>query len=531
MKRSLLILSAIAFLCQHIHQSSDAIGVAAAIPFLIFYAVKRPVFTAPRVMNGWGKAFCALTAMGVCLWPIEGFAGWLRSITAFQRFQSFLGVEAAPLSQIAAAAFAAAGLWFVYQMIILFYERFFAFAKEIAGEFTRAEGYTALAASVILIAAVVTVYANTDAFASPTVTRDLIYTADSGAIVHENAYLSLFAVENDFRSPLFTLFSAPLLGFAYLLGRLLPFPNAVATVLTVAQAPLLAASCFLWMKLIRGVSKPARFLLPVLLLCAYGPLLFALMPEQYTVALFYLSLGLYSIAGRGRREQWLVLGAAGTMLPGAALAFLPERKGKPIAAVLMDALKSGLRGFVLLCAFGGFGVLLRIPETLQSASRFTGAGVPFQARVLQFLSFVGQCFAAPKAGGVLAADGYWKWRLAETGDVSILGVAVLALAALGFLLNRRQRYAKLCLAWVLVSFLLLCILGWGTAENGLTLYTLYFGWAYAGLLVYFAESVCKALQIARFSWILYALAAAALLWHNLPRLVELARFALTYYPI
>lgn len=33
-----------------------------------------------------------------------------------------------------------------------------------------------------------------------------------------------------------------------------------------------------------------------------------------------------------------------------------------------------------------------------------------------------------------------------------------------------------------VSFLLLCVFGWGTAENGLVLYVPYFAWAFLGLL-------------------------------------------------
>ena len=531
MMRILPVLSAGAFLCLHIHRSAAAVSVAAAIPFLVFFAIRRPELAKPRAMNPWGKALCALTAMGACLWPAGGFAGWLRSITVFQKVQGFLGSDSALLSQIAVYVFAAAGLLFAYRMVGLFYERFLSIAGGIVRDFTREEGMLALAVSVLVIAVAVLVYTRTDAFASPVVTRDLIYTADSGAIVHENAYLSLTAIENDVRSPLFAVFAAPLTGLPYLLGRVLPFPNAGAAVLVAAQAPLLVISAFLLMKLIRDVSRAARPLLPVLLLSTYGSLLFTLTAEQYVIALFYMSLCLYALLEQGRREPVLILGAAGTMLPGAALAFLKECKEKKASAVLKDALKTALWGLVLLLTFGGLGVLLRIPDTFVSVSRFTGAGIAFPDRIPQYLSFVGQCFAAPQAGGFPAADGYAKWRLSEPGNVSILGIVLLTLSLLGFLINRKRAVARISMLWIGVSFLLLCVLGWGTAEYGLTLYTLYFGWAFLALLICLVESICKALKLERFSWVAYALGAAAMLAYNLPKMAELVRFAVSQYPL
>jgi hypothetical protein len=530
MKRILLILSAAAFFCLQIQQSSDAISVAVALPFLIFFALKRPKLTMPCNMCGIGKALCVLTAMGVCLWPIEGFAGWLRSITVFQRFQGFLGVETALLSQITAIVFAVAGLMFVYQMVCLFYERFMTAVRWIIADFTREEGIAVLAAAVVLITFAIIVYLKTDAFANPVVIRDLIYTSDSGAIVHENAYLSLNAVENDFRSPLFAVFAAPLMGLPYLLGRVLPFAGAQATVMVAAQVPLLVVAVCLLMKLIKGVGKPARILLPVVMLTTYGALLFTLMAEQYIIALFYLALCLYGLLERGEREQLYILGAAGTMLPSAVLAFYPEHKGKKGSAVLLDALKSGLWGLILLCTFGGFGVLLRIPETLQNVSRFTGAGVGFPGRIRQFLSFVAQIFAAPQAGEIIAADGYMKWRITETGGVNALGIVILALACVSFIWNRKQVFVKISMAWVGLSFLLLCLLGWGTAENGLTLYILYFGWAYAVLLATLVQRIMNTIKLARFSWIVYVLGAAVMLLYNLPRLRDMLFFAVTNYP-
>lgn len=529
MKRVWLVVSAVAFFCLQITTKLYAAGVLVAIPFLLWFAVKRPQLAEPRKMSLAGKALCALTAVGACLWPIENFAGWLSSITVFQKLQAIVGMEMTPLSHLAAIVCAVLAVPFVYHMLGLFYERFFVVAREALRDFSKAEGIAALACTVVLVAWVVILYLQTDAFASPTVVRDLIYTADSGAIVHENAYLSLSALENDFRSPLFAVFAMPLLGLPYLIGCILPFQNARAILLVAAQVPLLVASFWMLAKLVNGLAKPARILLPVVLLSTYSSLLFTVLAEQYVVALFYLSLGLYALVKHERREQMLLLGAAGTMLPGAALALLPERKGKPVKAVLTDLWHTALWGVALVCTLGCFGMVLRIPETLTSIGRFTGAGIRFSDKLTQFFGFVAQIFVAPLSGAELLENNYLKWRLLGTSPV--LGIVLLLLACVGFVLNRRQRFARLGMAWVGVSFLVLCVLGWGTAENGLTLYTLYFGWAYAVLLVYLAESLLKTVRLERFSWIVYALCMAALLFYNLPRLRELMDFAITNYPI
>ncbi len=531
MKRIALSLSAVAFFCLHVHRTSAFAAVLIALPFLLYFAVKMPALAdAPPLRPAW-KIYAALTAIGACLWPVSGFAGWLRSITVFQMLQQALGADLNPLSQITAFLFAAAGLWFAYHMVCLFLSRFLVAAREAAGDFSKAERIALLAAVLVLIAAVALVYTRTDGFASPLVTRDLIYTSDSGAIVHENAYLSLSAGENDIRSPLFMLFAAPLMGLPYLLSRILPVSNAVSLLLVAAQAPLLAVSFLLLMKMVRGVSRAARIALPLVMLSTHAALLFTLMAEQYVIALFYLAFGLYGIVMHGRREQLLVLGAAGTMIPGAALMLLPEREGKTLREVIVDLLRSVLWGAVLLFALGGAGVLLRLPETLASIGRFSGAQITLWDRCLQFVSFVGQVFLAPQAGAVAAADGYMKWRLMDPQGVSVAGAALLLLSLLGFALNRRQRFAQIAMGWVCVSFVLLFVLGWGTAENGLTLYTLYFGWAFAVLIVYLTESLCRALKLERFSWIVYALAGAAMLWYNLPRLCALVRFAVEFYPL
>ena len=70
---------------------------------------------------------------------------------------------------------------------------------------------------------------------------------------------------------------------------------------------------------------------------------------------------------------------------------------------------------------------------------------------------------------------------------SKVGLAVIALAAAGVLVSRKDRFSRICAVWMGFSLVLLGLVGWGTIDNGLMLYTLYFGWAFAAMIYRFLD--------------------------------------------
>jgi len=102
---------------------------------------------------------------------------------------------------------------------------------------------------------------------------------------------------------------------------------------------------------------------------------------------------------------------------------------------------------------------------------------------------------------------------------------VLVLCVLGAWLGRRERLVQISAWWCAISVVLLLGLGWGTAENGLILYGLYFSWAF---YVLFRRAVVRPgrWQPAA-DWLL----ALFLLVLNVPGMVELLNFAVNAYPV
>lgn len=89
----------------------------------------------------------------------------------------------------------------------------------------------------------------------------------------------------------------------------------------------------------------------------------------------------------------------------------------------------------------------------------------------------------------------------------------------------------LAAGWIVLSIVMLLGLGWGTAENGLILYELYFGWAFLVLLFQLVEKIEDRLNV-NFLVPVFSIGSAVILAViNIPAIMEMVYFAITYYPV
>ena len=73
------------------------------------------------------------------------------------------------------------------------------------------------------------------------------------------------------------------------------------------------------------------------------------------------------------------------------------------------------------------------------------------------------------------------------------------------------------------------IVGWGTVDNGLLLYSLYFGWAYICLLVRLVRVIPEPYGFARL--LILAAVIAILCIRNIPALRDVLVFATKFFPL
>ena len=376
-------------------------------------------------------------------------------------------------------------------------------------------------------------FTQTQAFYGTELSYDIIYTSDSPDLVKGNVYMALTHPENDLRQPLFAVFAAPFVGIPYLLSRLIGASATVQAILVnSAQLLMLFAANFVLAKMLK-LDCVKRICFMLLTSCTYTQLLFTLMMEQYIVAYFWLIFCIYLIAEKQQPERIVLWGAGGTLLTSMILLPFMSTKSpiKDFKSWFMDMVRYGLEFVALMLVFCRFDVIFNLMSRISFLSGFTGKTVTFADKIHQYTEFIRNCFVAPNAGVNTTAVDHISWHLNSTTGISFAGILILLLAAISAIWNRDKKSSLLAAGWVGFSVIMLLGLGWGTKENGLILYALYFGWAFLVLLFQLIEKVENKLNIKFLVPVVTMIAVAALLTINIPAIMEMVNFAIIYYPV
>lgn len=391
----------------------------------------------------------------------------------------------------------------------------------------RAERLYLLIGGALAALAIVLVYARSTAFYGGGTPYDIIYTTDSGSLMSTNSFFFVNAYENDIRQPMFAVFSMPFSVIAMLVSKILFFvPNAYPVMLACVQAVLLLFGFTLFARVL-GLTGTDRLLFLLLIALSYPTLLFLFTVEQYVFSVFWLLVLLYIWHEREEHRELAFVAASGSLLAsGVLFPLLFEEKGTK--ARVRALLNGGLAFLAIFIVFARVPLLNRALQNAKDVASFAGKTMPIGDRAMQFFSFVSACFVPPAAAADLTTYTHASYQLLPVTGLHWAGVALFVLVAVSAVLSWRERNLRVCSLWVGFSVLLLFVVGWGAAENGMVLYTLYFFWAYAALLYRLALRIFRknnALRYAVVASVLCLLVAV-----NAAGMLDLIRFAMQYYP-
>jgi len=484
--------------------------------------------------NRYVKVFSALSSAGICLGSRDAVLWrWGQSVS----FKSLVEQYPVIIDII--------GVVSIFLVVIAFYSVFVciqAFIEKmhrIVAKTTLLNGIERreiVIYSILLLIAIVYVlisFSSSGVFFGFGSVPGKIYTSDTDSLVPGNCYLALTHPENDLRQPLFAAFAAPFLGMAYLLGKILGNSTVTTAIfLNCAQTVMLFAANFILVKTMH-FSPVKRIWFMAFSCVTYTQMLFTLMMEQYIIAYFWLVFCIYLICENRKKSPLALWGAGGTLLTGMVLLpFTSERSPlRNFRLWCRDMIKNTVGFFALILAFGRFDVLFDSIIKIKLLRQFTGVSVGFYEKVCQYLSFVSACFFAPDAGVSMAADGYIAWKLNPITGVNLLGVFIFVLCMISAWCNRNKKSSLFAAGWIGFSIFILVIMGWGTSENGLILYALYFAWPFFCLLFQLIEKIEEKLCIQCLVPAFSVISIAALLAINIPSIIELIQFAITYYPL
>ena len=435
---------------------------------------------------------------------------------------------------------------------------------------TKAEWAVYLFMLLLSMLAATMVYSRSCAFYSTDLLYDVIYTSDSPSLMDwdgRNAFLALTHPENDLKQPLFAVFAAPFMVLPYLLGRLATIFSArlwfcPALFMDFVQIAMILCANLLLSEML-GLSPLKRVCFMVLLCCSYTYMLFILIIEQYAVSYFWLMIFLYLLQKKRADRCVSLHGAGGTLIMSLAVApwasrFSPKKKPDRWWG---DMLRHAFVFMLLIFLFRS-DLFTSLAERMKLLFGFTGGGekVTLGEKLCKFTVFLRGIFFAPAADPVKLSY-YISWQQREITGPDIFGMAVFVLSVSGYIAGRDERTIKISAFWALLGFAVLALVGLGASENGMVLYSLYFGWAYVALVFRLLEEAAEKLKIctsataaktmkskkipvtevkigtvgglaARGILIplittLYLLLSAAI---NLPGLIKMVRFAAENYP-
>lgn len=366
---------------------------------------------------------------------------------------------------------------------------------------------------------------NTNSF----IEYDVIYTTDSGTQISMDSYTNFSAPENDLRQPLFALFSFPFGMFAKIGTNLFSF--LPAKIVYPFFISILQMFCLLICSILicRLINKKTSILNLVCYLLMFPTILFMLNIEQYVFGLFWLIILVYYFIENNSSNPILFSATTGSLLTnGIFLPFIVFNKD--IKKFIKSIFKYLIVFAILIIVFGKTYSVIYEMLNYSRFTRFMGTGLTFRDKLLQYINFISSCFIAPASHIKLnyGIPKHASYQLCEVTTINALGVILIGLMIMSFVINYKKKIAKISFGWLIFSFLILVIIGWGTEENGLIIYGIYFSWAYFILIVLLLNQLL--LKMPKLKNIIWCLIFFALITINGKELINIIRFGINYYP-
>ncbi len=334
-----------------------------------------------------------------------------------------------------------------------------------------------------------------------------ISVSDSALLIDGDTFCNNTSSANDIRQPLLAVFSAPFAMIAHVLAILfsfsLPGLFGYKYVYSVAIAFLQIGSFAVVGVIIKRIIASftdESFAWSVVLLysVAYSTVVFALTVEQYAFSLLALIIFIgYSVLIRQNQTEQqqqedsigydlMAMAAIGTI----ATSIIPviyffTATAKSVKSFINSTLELIAVGLGSVIVFSKFGLLFNLNQRVEALSVYAdidSSQLGPVNKIEQYLHFVYSILFSP---AVLFQDGVVLQVLPQDipPTIYLSAIVISAVCVISAILFIKVRFVQCCFLWILFGFFLMGVMGWGSRENGMMLYSSYFGWAYIPLIV------------------------------------------------
>lgn len=365
--------------------------------------------------------------------------------------------------------------------VIIFFQKLSVFEKGILYSFILIFGLINL---VILF--------KTNAFIFPVhngdIVYDVIFTTDTSALVYEiDAFSSPGADQNDIRHLLFGIVGIPLSMICQPITYLIKvitviFGLNISTftiygyLISVTQAFLFSMSGILIYKMLANeIRESFAKLFLLFYLLSYSTILFTITVEQYAIASFTIILFVYHYVQKVDRNFSYIIAGLSITTSFAMLPFVFIEKNRDLKNILKTSIYIFSFTFLLIIFFGQLTEILSASYTITNLSKFASDdSINFAGKLDQFLGFVPSMFIAP--------DVFLTGNRITLGSISnlnrIFSLLCISIILLSIIINKNLKLTIISAYWFFISFIILVVIGWGSVEKSMVLYSSYFTWAY-----------------------------------------------------
>ena len=361
---------------------------------------------------------------------------------------------------------------------------------------------------------------------------DVIFDADADPNLAQKVWMDFYGYENDLRQILFGPFAIPFFAPFYLISEavrvVFGLEKSFVFFIMIGQVVLISLTCLMLADML-GENKKDFTVLFLVFSLSFSTCLFMIIPEQYAVVTFWLVLFVRYAVYDCEKSGLSFIGAGGTLLTSGVLFFLIYDKSVSFKENFVRWVKLFFEFIFFILVSGVLYRLFSFEERFGTYAESIAGKVSWSNKMEQFTYFVKNCIFSPETTESVQ-NGVLGVKLPQMEQLCIAGIIIFIAAVIGFVLNRKDRFAQICFSWVMFSFLLLGIAGWGANENGLILYSYYFGWAFISLLYLLLKRLFSLVKAEKaLPWV-ELVCVIPIAYFNIEKTLYMVRFLIENYP-
>lgn len=321
-----------------------------------------------------------------------------------------------------------------------------------------------------------------------------IYSFDTNLCFNRDIFNNPFSAANNYKHLMLSFVVLPFsLPFAVLFN-ILNMPIGYAVFVQFLQVVLLLVSIIVLKRLL-NLEKLTEIAFYIAIFFAASCLFNVLIYEKFVVGFFFAVLTINAaVKNDNAKYFYYILASFSLTLNLALLPLVVLKKGKPFKNVVKECITLSAIFVGVACLFGQLNnaVNIIINGVKNAAGDYVNrvnGNFGFADTVVKFFAMFTQFWVLPTITSEF--PNIWATIPQAKSFYFVVGILLFAIAILGFVLNRKNKFVQHCFYWFCVVFVLALVVGWGAGANEMFIYSLAYVWAIIPLVFVGLKSLMK----------------------------------------